>query len=111
MGESELSRRFGPSLILITLICLFVLVVGVLVILVGKKITLSQKGKERLQQLKTRLCYSPFIRYAYLNALKLNMSCYMVFKSSADAPSKDLVGAIALFSAISLIPLVFFCVI
>lgn len=53
----------------------------------AKKYSLSLKWQNRFNEAKTKVFFNPLIRYSLLNALKLNMTAFAVFKNKdLDSP-------------------------
>ena len=58
--------------------------------------------------------YNPLIRYVFLNSLKLNMSGIMAiraFTSGNDEEISNFVIGIGTLAVISIIPVIFYCII
>ena len=92
MGSDEIVSNFGATLILASLIFI------VMVILILFAVFIS-RTEERKEWLKSKIFYNPFIRYAFLNALKFNMASMLAFKrKSTDTPS--IIVAVLLFIVI-----------
>ena len=83
---------------------LLILVVGVVIFLSCRNRPLSEKNRERVNNLKRKLQYNPVIRYLLLNSLKFNYSALCVFKQ-ADAGVGSQLVAILLLLLINLCPL------
>ena len=85
LGSTDISANFGPSFILGT-ICFILLIIMVLSLirLCNKVTKLTRKNKERLEKIRKKFLYNPIIRYAFLNALKLNLVVMLTYKRSKD---------------------------
>ena len=98
IGSDEISENFGVTLILGSII------LALLIILVLIAIYIS-RSEERKKWLKDKIFFNPFVRYAFLNALKLNMAAMVAFKRQSNDLTAIIV-AILLFVGIHTVPFV-----
>ena len=85
LGSGDVSAGVGVSLMLASGAFLLVICVIVLLLWCRKRCTnLSEKNKQRIAGLKTKIFWNPLIRYTLLNALKLNMSAMTAYKTDLD---------------------------
>lgn len=67
----------------------------------------SHKNRERIQKLKDKVLYNPFIKYSYVNCLKINMAGLMALSNFDNESINQRIVAIAVIALISLLPLLF----
>ena len=87
VGEERLgsgkgmSSSFGATLILASIGFAVLIAIVLLAVYLCKRFTCSAKCKTGVRKLKQKVFWNPFIRYIFLNSMKLNMATFVVFKS------------------------------
>jgi len=107
LGSGSIGKSFGATLLLGTLIFVIIVLIVILVIYIAKRVKLSEKTKERIKGLKTKVFWNPIVRYLVLNSLKLSMTALVVFKASDSGPG-DYIVSIVLLLVLNLAPIAFF---
>ena len=92
---------------MITLVFIFIIVIALIVIFMARKITLSDKNKERLENFKKTLFYNSLIRYTFLNANKLSMVVMMGLKDFGEIRAGSNIFTIALLIIIVSLPIIY----
>ena len=120
VGEERLgsgkgmSSSFGTTLILASIGFAVLIAVVLLTVYLCKRLTCSAKCKTGVRKLKQKVFWNPFIRYIFLNSLKLNMATFVVFKSmKADTKTPtttEISIAISICVILHLVVIVFYCV-
>ena len=82
LGSTKVKENFGASFIVFTFAFLIIILLVVLMYFLFCKF--SKKLKEGGEKLKKKIFYSPIIRYAFLNALKLNFIGMAAFKDKEE---------------------------
>jgi len=109
LGSGSVLSSFGPTLILVSVFCLFlIIVVGVLLCL-ARKYGLPPKVKSLVDKIKAKVFWNAIIRYLLLNALKLNMSGFVAVKL-ATGLNIDLMIGVGIIAFINFVPLKFFMI-
>ena len=83
-------------MILTILVSFLIIGLAIVIFLIIRRTELSQKNKERLEKLKKMFFYNLFIRFAFLGALKLNMSSITIFKMKSSSASSIIVACLLL---------------
>ena len=78
LGSTDPSENYGESFILITLLFVCIILSSLLFYALCWRI--SPKCKKYTKALKDKIFFSPIIRYAFLNSLKLNFIAMAAFK-------------------------------
>lgn len=78
-GSSNVFTSFGATLLLGSLVFLIIILMLVAIILISRRVKVSDKNRERIKKLKRKIFFNPIVRYLLLNSLKLNMSGFVVF--------------------------------
>lgn len=91
---------------LISVLFLLVCIMVIVIVFSCRNKPLSEKNRERVKTLKSKLQYNPVIRYLLLNSLKFNYSALCVFKQT-DAGVGSVFLAILLLLFINICPLIF----
>ena len=107
LGSASISESFGATLILFSIVFVILILLVAMTIIMVRRFKLSNKMKERINSLKTKIFWNPIIRYLILNSLKLNMSAIVVFKLSG-AGIADIATAITILAGLVGAPLVFY---
>ena len=61
-----------------------------------------------MEKLKTMIFYNPFIRFAFLGALKLNMSSMAIFKIESSSASSIFVATLLLIGIAVAVPTILY---
>ena len=113
LGDERLSQgrsvfaNLGISMLLVSMIFLAFIALMILLIILKRKIKLSDKSKERINNLRKKVFFNPIIRYLLLNALKLNFSAFIVFKKPIGG-AWDIVIGLILMVTLNAVPIFFF---
>ena len=105
IGSDEISANFGITLILGSFIFLLLITLVIIAILISRRVHLAPKIEKAKEWLKRKLFYNPMIRYAFLNALKINMAAILAFKLQSEEAPSILVSAL-LFIVMTAIPVI-----
>ena len=87
-------------------ILIFILLLALLIIFIGRRCNLSDKNKLRLRKLEDSLFFNPVIRLTHLEAIKANIASSLIFKLMIDKKIQVIFAALIL-AFINLIPLVY----
>ena len=79
VGSESFLDNFGVTFLLVASIFAFIIALVLVFIYLRKRCKLSNKNKERYERIKSKVFWNPFIRYLFLNALKLNLSAMVAF--------------------------------
>ena len=110
VGESRLGTgsafsNFGATLVLGSILFLLLIILIVIIVIIASRTQCSEKSKERMKKLKSKVFFNPIIRYLLLNSLKLNISAFVVM-ASPQKTGTDVSIAAATLTVINLAPLV-----
>ena len=83
---------------------LLILLISLLAIYIGRRMSLQEKNKERLRKLEDQLFYNPIIRATLLSGIKTNMSALLVFKLLPNNTTQ-MFFAVLIFAIFNLLPL------
>ena len=89
-----------------SLIFLIIVIVITIIVACCKRSKLSEKNKERVENLKRKIMYNPLIRYVMLNSLKFNYSALCVFKHADSDAGSYFIAAVMLI-LINSCPIIF----
>ena len=106
LGSDDVFGNFGITLILAIFVILLLIVIVFIVIYVSRRTELSQKNKDRLEKLKYMIFYNAIIRFAFLNALKFNMSSMVVFYKESSSVGSTFVAALLFVGFTIVVPIV-----
>ena len=81
LGSSDPLAFFGPTMLLGTILFIFLIVTIVLTRCIIKRTRVSYKCKSRLRWMKKKIFFNPIARYFTLNAMKLSMSSLPVIEN------------------------------
>ena len=107
LGSGSVLSSFGPTLILVSFLCLFLIIVIVILLCLARKYGLPPKVKNLADKIKAKIFWNAIIRYLLLNALKLNMSGFVALKLSTGL-NIDMMIAVVIIAMINFVPLKFF---
>ena len=79
----------------------------ILLIKLRRRIKLSERTKAAIMKVREKVFYNPLIRYLLLNALKLNFSAFVVFRTPIGGAWNIFLGLVIMIS-MTILP-VFFC--
>jgi len=109
LGSGSVLSSFGPTLILVSVFCLFLVIVIVILLCLARKYGLPPKVKSLADKIKAKIFWNAIIRYLLLNALKLNMSGWVAVKLNTGL-NIDLMIAVGIIAMINFVPLKFFMI-
>lgn len=109
LGSKDIMSSMGATFIVAALVLLLIILITTVVIFFVRRSSrqCSSKCKERATSLKDKVFYNAMIRFAFVSALKLNLSAMVAMQEFFFLDTgKQIVTAIT-FIAINLMPLVF----
>ena len=109
LGSESVLAGFGPTLILVSFLCLFLIIVIVILLCLAKKYGLPAKVKSLVDKIKAKIFWNAVVRYLLLNSLKLNMSGLVAVKLSTGL-NIDLMIAVGIIAFINFVPIKFFLI-
>ena len=86
LGSDDMTANFGITFFLATAALILLVVLVSIIILLSSRTKLSRKNQERKKKLKDKILYNPIIRFAFLSALKTNLSSILALKSEESSP-------------------------
>lgn len=106
LGTASIFSSFGATMVIGSIA--FVLIIGIILLLIycRKRVKLSEKNKQRIQNLRYKVFWNAIIRYLFLNSLKLNMSAFVVLKASKVTGGLDIAVAVLMVLALNSVPIV-----
>ena len=105
LGSSSPLQSFGATLLLGSILFVIIMLIIIALVIIVKRSNPSPKCRERVTKYRRFVFFNPIIRYLVLNAVKLNMSGFVVFKLMGE--TSDLAVAIAILVMTNGAPLVF----
>ena len=107
-GSENVFENFGPTFfIFLGIIILLSIIVLATYCICRRSERFSEKNKECSEKLKKKIFFNPFIKYSYLNALKVYMSSCLVFLQFEESSVGQKAVAIFILLVISLLPILY----
>ena len=94
MGNGNIIGNLGVTVLLITILFIFIIVTVFAGFYISKKYDLSEKVRELFADLKSMLLFNPLIRYTMLNCLKLNNTGMVAFVGLSTGTAQFGLGVI-----------------
>ena len=80
LGGDNIMSNFGATLVIATIVIVLFIALLFGAIYLARKVNISDKNKKRINDMKQKIFYNAFIRYALLNALKFHMTAFIIMK-------------------------------
>ena len=106
LGSPNIFQGIGSTVLFLSLLFLLIVILITIIVVCCKMRKLSEKSKERVENLKRKIMYNPLIRYLMLNSLKFNYSAMCVFKHANSGAGSYFVAALMLI-LINSCPIIF----
>ena len=98
LGSGNVSASLGVTLVLGSMVFVAIVLVVLLLLWLRKRCkNLSEKNKQRLDGLKSKVFWNPLIRYTLLNALKLNMTAMTTYKTNLSDDANVSIASCIMF--------------
>ena len=97
---------FGSTFIILTLFFVSIMLITLVLVVLMNRVKFSDKTKDRIRRLQSKMFYNPVIRYLMLNALKLNMASLLVLSVMSNDTAELIFSGLMLL-AMNIFPLVF----
>lgn len=98
LGSGNVSASLGVTLVLGSMAFVAIILVVLLLLWLRKRCkNMSEKNKQRLDGLKSKVFWNPLIRYTLLNALKLNMTAMTAYKTNLSDEANVSIASCIMF--------------